>query len=89
MPASTFSLPPDLQQFVQNQIERGDYSTTGEVVCAALTLLRERDQVRTIRLERLRADVRLGLDELDRGEGSPLDVEEIKKEIRERFSSGR
>lgn len=89
MAASNYSLPPDLQQFVQTQIERGDYSTTGEVVCAALTLLRERDQVRAIRLERLRADVRAGLDELDRGEGIPLDMEEIKQEVRGRFSSGR
>lgn len=89
MAASYFSLPPDLQQFVQTQIERGDYSTTGEVVCAALILLRERDQVRAIRLERLRADVRAGLDELERDEGSPLDMKEIKQEVRARFSAGR
>ncbi len=89
MAASGFSLPPDLQQFVQNQIERGDYSTTGEVVCAALTLLREREQVRAIRLERLRADLQVGIDELERGEGTALDMEEIKQEVRERLSLGR
>ena len=89
MAESGFSLPPDLQQFVQAQIERGDYSTTGEVLCAALTLLREREHVRAIRLERLRADVRIGLDELERGEGSPLDMNEIKEEVRGRFSPGR
>lgn len=89
MPASSFSLPPDLQQFVQNQIDGGDYLTTGEVVCAALTLLREREQLRAIRLERLRADLRVGIDELERGEGTALDMEEIKQEVRERLTSGR
>lgn len=89
MAASGFSLPPDLQQFVQNQIDGGDYSTAGEVVCAALTLLREREQVRAIRLERLRADLRVGIEELERGEGTALDMEEIKQEVRERLSSGR
>lgn len=89
MAESGFFLPPDLQQFVQNQIDRGDYSTTGEVVCAALTLLREREQVRAIRLERLRADLQVGIDELERGEGSALDMEEIKQEVRGRLSPGR
>ncbi|MGH7192823.1 MAG: ribbon-helix-helix domain-containing protein, partial [Candidatus Saccharimonadales bacterium] len=64
MHASGFPLPPDLQQFVQNEIERGEYSTTGEVVCAGLTLLRERDRARATRLDELRAEVRVGLEEL-------------------------
>lgn len=86
MSASDLLLPPHLQQFIQDQIDRGNYSKPSEVICAALVLMRERAHVQSVRLERVRADIQLALDELDRGEGSTLDIEEIKQRLRERFS---
>ena len=37
------------------------------------------------KLEALKAAVQAGLDQLDRGEGRPLDVEALKKRVRERL----
>lgn len=77
-------LPPGLQQFVDQQIEAGTYSTPGEVVHDALRLLQERNEFRQFRLERLRQEVQIGIEQLDRGEGAPLDIEAIKAEGRRR-----
>jgi hypothetical protein len=34
------------------------------------------------RLSRLRADIRIGLDELDAGKGEELDIEELIRQVR-------
>jgi antitoxin ParD1/3/4 len=52
-----------------------------EVVGDPLRLLEERDRLREERLEELRRKVRVGLDELDRGESAPLDLDEIWAEV--------
>jgi Arc/MetJ-type ribon-helix-helix transcriptional regulator len=37
----------------------------------------------TDRSSRLRADIRIGLDELDAGQGEELDIEELIRQVRE------
>ena len=44
----------------------------------ALRLLEERDSLQAMKLEALKADIQQGLDSLERGEGKPLDMEQIK-----------
>lgn len=55
------SLTPKLQEFVEQKIESGLYSDASEVVREALRLMQESDEVRRLKLERLR-------DELAKGE---------------------
>ena len=86
MDLSSLSLPAELQEFVQNKVDSGMYPTEHEVVREALRLLRERDRVREIRLTELRKEIQLGLDEADRGEVAPLDIEDIKAEGRRRVA---
>ena len=65
----------DLERFVEQQIVGGKYGTREEVLVAGLRLLQEREQ----ELEAIRAVVRVGLDELARGEGIVLEDEEARR----------
>lgn len=75
------SLPPDLEDFVNSQVAAGRYETRGELIREALVFLRERDRIRELRLQDLRKEIQVGLDQLERGERSPLNMEDIKKEV--------
>jgi antitoxin ParD1/3/4 len=88
MDLSSFSLPSDLEEFVTSQVASGAYATHAEIVRAALMLLRDRERVRELRLQDLQREIQLGLEQSQRGERGPLDIEEIKTEVRERLSSG-
>jgi antitoxin ParD1/3/4 len=48
----------------------------------ALRLLVERDAEKEMKLVALRRDLQEGIDSLDRGEGKPLDTDEIKDKAR-------
>ena len=87
MELTNFSLPPDLEEFVANQVASGAYTTQGEIVREALMLLRERQRLRELRLLDLRKEIQLGLEQSDRGETAPWDVEEVKAEVRKRLGS--
>lgn len=64
-----------LEQFVEQQIAKGKYCTREEVLVAGLRLLQEREQ----ELETIRAVVRVGLNELARGDGIVLQDEEARR----------
>ena len=81
------SLTSELEKFVQGKVESGLYGSASEVIRAALRLLAERDEDREAKLQRLRADVQVGVDELAQGKGRPFDIEVILAEARS--SAGR
>ena len=64
-----------LERFVEQQIADGKYRTREEVLSAGLRLLQERER----ELETIRAVVRVGLDELARGDGIVLQDEEARR----------
>jgi putative addiction module CopG family antidote len=71
------SLPPDLAQFIHDQLAAGKYASESEVVCDAVRLLRDRES----RLESLRSEITRGIDQLDRGEYIELDSDESLDEF--------
>lgn len=71
------SLTPELEKWVQSKVESGFYTSASEVIHEALRLLKEQELVREIRLDELRKEIQKGLEQLERGEGTPLDMEEI------------
>jgi antitoxin ParD1/3/4 len=78
-----------LEKFVGELIESGLYQSQSEVIREGLRLLKEREDLRKLKLEELRSDIRKGIDQLDRGEGVPFDAEAIKAEGRRRLAQQR
>ena len=76
-------MPPDLDAFVHQVMATGMYDSEEAVVVAGLRLLQERER----QLEELREELRPALEELDRGEGKPLDIEDIIRRGRERLAN--
>lgn len=60
-------LTPELQTFVEQKLASGQYASTSEIIQEALYLLREKDHLREWRLEELRREIDLGLDDLENG----------------------
>lgn len=75
------SLTPELEQFVQSRVASGLYQTASEVIREGLRLLEERERARDVALEELRAKIRRGAEQADRGE--LLDGEAVFEEIRQ------
>lgn len=76
------SLPDALKEFALKRVEEGAYSNPSDYVRALIRADRERQQ----KLEALRRDIQVGIDELDRGEGIPAD--EVFDRLRQRHAAG-
>jgi len=75
------SLTPELEQFVESRVASGRYQTPSEVVREGLRLLAEREQAGEAAVEELRAKIRRGAEQADRGE--LLDGDAVFEEIRQ------
>ena len=69
MTASSSNVWPELEELIQKRVRRGRCTSASEVVREALRLLKDRDELRRLRIDELRVKVAAGLDSLDRGEG--------------------
>jgi antitoxin ParD1/3/4 len=67
------SLTPELEELVLNKVKSGRYLSASEVVREALRLLDDHDRLREMKLEEVRKKIQVGFDQLDRGEGIPLE----------------
>ena len=75
------SLTPHFEELVKRKVKSGLYHSSSEVIREALRLLEERDR----RLEGLRKEIVIGIEQADRGEVVPLDIETIKEKGRKRL----
>lgn len=66
------SLTPELEKFVNQQVASGMYQTASEVVRDGLRLLRERDGMGHQRLEDLRKEIAVGIDQANHGAVAPF-----------------
>lgn len=77
------SLPPDLEKFIDEKVRTGHFESASAVVQSAVALLREEESLSGQDLADLRAEIRVGLDQLDAGQGEEWNVEEHKARLRE------
>ena len=85
------SLRPDLERFVESQLKAGRFGSVEEVIEAAIVRFASRDETSALEpaeLESLRAQIAVGIDQLDRGEGVPWDIDSIRKEGQRLLNSG-
>ncbi len=87
----SIALSGDLERQVAEKVASGHYSSPDEVVREALWLLEERDRAGTGTIEELRAMIRIGDDQAERGElvDGPSAIKAILEGIRSRAESGR
>ncbi|TCS16514.1 type II toxin-antitoxin system ParD family antitoxin [Caulobacter sp. BK020] len=73
------SLTPELERRIAEKVESGLYTTASEVVREGLRLLFAADTLRDGRLQRLNADLQIGLDQLDQGDS--VTGEDLAREL--------
>jgi len=62
------SLTPELEDFLQHQVDGGKYASPQDVILAALRAFAERERIYKGRLEELREEVMVGVEASKRGE---------------------
>ena len=72
-------LSPENEQFIEHVVSLGIYRDRDEALDRAVELLRRREEF--VR------DVNEGIDQLERGEGVPLDIEAIKARVHARLET--
>jgi antitoxin ParD1/3/4 len=77
------NLTPQLEKLVRQKVESGRYNSASEVVREALRLMEERNELHALQLERLRSDIRQGLDS---GPPRPWNAAEVKTQGRKRLA---
>ncbi|EIC20541.1 type II toxin-antitoxin system ParD family antitoxin [Thiorhodovibrio frisius] len=68
------SLTPELENRVKAKVQSGLYNNASEVIREALRFMDSHEEwVAEIKLARLREQLQTGINQLDRGEGIPID----------------
>ena len=71
------NLSPENEQFLERAVSVGMFHNRDEALDRAVELLRRREQ--------LIRDVNKGIEQLERGEGMPLDIEQVKQAVHARL----
>lgn len=79
------SLTPQLEELVRAKVTSGRYNSASEVVREALRLMNTYEQLRADALNKLRADVEAGWQQVEEGKVSDFDPEAAKRRGREKL----
>lgn len=79
MPTRNISLTPEQDAFVEQIVRSGDYQNASEAVRDALRVLRQRRREDALKLKVLRAELKLGVDALHRGDADEVDEADLEK----------
>ena len=75
------TIPQQYAAFIRDSVASGRFRSEDEAVAEGLRLLQHHEQ----RLAALRADLQVGIDDLNAGNSSELDIEDIMRRGRERL----
>ncbi|MFH1923726.1 MAG: type II toxin-antitoxin system ParD family antitoxin, partial [Planctomycetota bacterium] len=70
-------LSPELEQYVQQKVASGQFASAEEFASEAMRLYRDLEA----RHESLKRDVQAALDQSEKGQSMPLDMDAIKQEL--------
>jgi antitoxin ParD1/3/4 len=73
------SLTTELEEFVNRKVGSGLYQTASEVVRDGLRLLRERDELHQTKLDELRREIAIGVEQAAQGKVAPFNEETIER----------
>ncbi|WP_395745803.1 type II toxin-antitoxin system ParD family antitoxin [Prosthecobacter sp.] len=79
------NVPVELGEFIRTSVDAGDFAGPNELVAQALYLFRDQHELDRIKLERLRRDIQVGIDQIERGEAvTDFDVDKFLAEMKSR-----
>ncbi|GGA02665.1 type II toxin-antitoxin system ParD family antitoxin [Okeania sp. KiyG1] len=76
-------LSPEQEKFIQSQINKGRYTNIQQAIDVALKLLEKQEQDYQEWLDETRAQVKVGLEQLERGE--KVDGEIVIAQLKQKF----
>jgi len=79
------AVSPDLERLVREKIDSGDSASAEDVIREALQLLDDRDRLRAWKLEELRKEIAVGIQQAEQGLVAPLDMNAIRAKVAERL----
>ena len=62
------SLTPELEKLINKKLESGMYTSASEVIRAGLRLLAEQDQLHQVKLDNLKSEIMVGVDQVKSGQ---------------------
>ena len=80
-------LKPELQKFVESQVSQGRYDSAADVISAAVARLQTDRDLEAMPLDKLRAEIDVGLAEADRGEFVEFTAADVIAERRAALAS--
>jgi putative addiction module CopG family antidote len=89
MTTVAIALRDEDHQFIEEVVKSGRYLSESEVVAEALSELKVREAIRRNRIDDLRAKVRVGLEQADRGEFDKFTAVDVKADGRKRLAAAR
>jgi antitoxin ParD1/3/4 len=81
MPTRNISLTDEQDAFVAEIVETGEYQNASEAIRDALRTLQDYRQEKSVRLDALRSQLRMGTASLDAGEGIIVDDRDLEAYI--------
>jgi antitoxin ParD1/3/4 len=78
MVTRNISLTPQQSAFIDEVVESGEFQNASEAMRAAIRVMQERREMRALKLEKLRAELQLGIDDLEAGRYVELDATELR-----------
>ena len=79
MPTRNISLTREQDAFVDELVDSGDYQNASEAIRDALRVLRQRRREDALRLKVLRAELKVGVDALRRGDAVVVDEADLDR----------
>jgi antitoxin ParD1/3/4 len=87
MTTVAIALKDEDRKFIEEAVKSGRYLSESEVVSDALSGLKEREASRSRELDEIKARVRVGIEQADRGEFVDFTAEDVKAEGRKRLAA--
>ncbi|HET6249151.1 MAG TPA: type II toxin-antitoxin system ParD family antitoxin [Tepidisphaeraceae bacterium] len=80
------TLNPRQERFIEEKLKAGQYASVSDLINDALETLMGQEQLSSTDIEELRSEVMAGLEQHQRGESTPLDMQAIKAQVHARTS---
>ena len=89
MPTRNISLTREQDAFVDEMVDSGDYQNASEAIRDALRVLQQRRREDKLKLQALRAQLKLGVDALRRGDFEGVDEADLHGYLESLTGAGR